>query len=69
MPGAFRYLGYEGSTDLRVAAYNYSVNPGEFVRNVDLATDLVDYIADKLGVSKQYGEFKSNVDKVLSKII
>ena len=69
VPGAFRYLGYKGNTDLRVAAYNYSVNPGEFVRNVDLATDLVDYIADKLGVSKQYGEFKSNVDKVLSKII
>lgn len=69
VPGVFRYLGYEGSTNLRVAAYTYSVNPSEFARNVNLASDLADYIFEKLGISGGYSEFKSKVSNVLDKIL
>ena len=69
VPGVLRYLGYEGTTNLRVAAYSYSVNPSEFARNADLASDLVDYIFEKLGLSQNFSNFKSSVDKVLSKIL
>ena len=40
MPGVLAYLGYDGSTTLKAAAYTFSINPSEFVRNVDLAEDL-----------------------------
>jgi len=69
VPGVMRYLGYEGSTTLRVAAYSYSVNPSEFVRNVDLAVDLIAYIMEKLGISKNYNEFLNKTNEVLSFIL
>lgn len=69
VPGVLKYLGYQGSTTVRAAAYSYSVNPSEFVRNVDLAADLTSYIMEKLGISGGYKEFLSKTDKVLSQII
>ncbi len=69
VPGVLRFLGYEGNTNLRVAAYTYSVNPSEFARNVNLASDLADYIFEKLGISGRYSEFKSKVGSVLDKIL
>lgn len=69
IPGVLRYLNYEGGTTIRVSAYSYSVNPSEFVRNVDLAVDLMAYIMEKLGLSKSYHEFLSETNKVLSVIL
>lgn len=69
VPGVLRYLGYEGSTNLRVAAYTYSVNPSEFARNVGLASDFLDYMAEKLGLSKNFNELKSKTNDVLGKIL
>lgn len=69
VPGVLRYLGYDGSTTIRSAAYSYSVNPSEFVRNVDVASDLISYIMEKCGLSKSYGEFLSKTDEVLSVIL
>lgn len=69
VPGVIRYLGYEGTTNLRVAAYTYSVNPSEFARNVNLATDLTDYVFEKLNMSGGYAKFKSTVSTVLDKIL
>lgn len=69
VPGVLKYLDYNDSMTLRVAAYNYSVNPSEFVRNVDLAVDLVSYIMDKLGLSKNYNEFLGKVNEVLDFIL
>ena len=68
MPGVLAYLGYDGSTTIRTVAYSYSLNPAAFVRNVDLASDLVNYIMEKLGYSNGYHEFLSNLDEVLSMI-
>ena len=67
MPGVLAYLGYDGSTTLKAAAYTFSINPSEFVRNVDLAEDLTKAIFDKLGLD--YGSFTSKTQSVLQKIL
>lgn len=67
MPGVMAYLGYEGSTTLRAASYTYSVNPGEFVRNVDLGADLLEFTLDKLGID--YSSFVSKTQEVLAKVL
>lgn len=69
MPKALEYLGFEGATAIRTAAYNYAVNPSEFARNVDLASDLVDFAFDKLGISGGFNDFKAKVNNVLDKIL
>lgn len=69
VPGVLGYLGYDGGMTIRTAAYSYSVNPSEFVRNVDLASDLMSYIMEKCGLSKSYDEFLSKTDEVLSFIL
>lgn len=69
MPGVLAYLGYDGTRTIRAAAYSYSVNPSEFVRNVDLASDLVSYIMEKCGLSQSYDRFLEETDKVLSVIL
>ena len=63
------FWGFEGSPAIRTAAYSYSVNPSEFVRNVDLATDLVDYIMEKLGLSESYDAFLEKTNEVLNYIL
>ena len=69
VPGVIKYLGYQGTTNLRVAAYSYSVNPSEFARNVDLAADMADYVIDKLGLSGKFEGLKDGINKVLDKIL
>lgn len=69
IPGVIQYLGYDSNATARVVAYSYSVNPGEFVRNVDLATDLTSYIMEKCGLSQSYEEFLNKTDEVLSFIL
>mgnify|MGYP005755605783 CR=1 FL=1 len=69
IPGVIQYLGYDSNANARVVAYSYSVNPGEFVRNVDLATDLTSYIMEKCGLSQSYEEFLNKTDEVLSFIL
>lgn len=67
MPGVIAYLGYDGSTTLKASAYTFSINPSEFVRNVDLAEDLTKKIFDALGLD--YGSFTSKTKSVLQKIL
>ncbi|MBS6194844.1 MAG: hypothetical protein KH828_04620 [Clostridiales bacterium] len=67
MPGVIAYLGYEGSTTLKAASYTYSLNPSEFVRNVDLGADLIKFVCDKLGVD--INGFMGKAQEVLGKIL
>lgn len=69
IPGVIRYLGYDDDAVIRLAAYSYSANPSEFVRNVDLASDLTSYIMEKCGLSQSYEEFLEKTDEVLSFIL
>lgn len=50
-PGAIRYLGLNQGLVIRSASYCHAVDPSGFVRNTDLAVDLVEFAADKLGIS------------------
>ncbi len=68
-PGVLKYLGYDKGTTIRVAAYNYSVNPSEFVRSVDLAADFVSYIMKKFGLADNYDKFWEKTNKVLDLIL
>ena len=69
VPGVLKYLGYHQGMTLRVAAYNYSVNPSEFVRSVDLAADFVSYIMKKFGLADNYDKFWEKTNKVLDLIL
>ena len=65
--GVIRYLGVDNFRGIHSVAYTYSVNPGTFVRNVDLAVDLTAYVLDKLGID--YSGFVSQTKEVLAKIL
>lgn len=69
IPGVLKYLKYEGGATIRVAAYRYSVNPSEFVRSVDLATDFISYIMKKFGFADSYNAFLEKTNKVLDMIL
>lgn len=69
MPGVIRYLGLPDGLTMYEAAYTYSINPSEFVRNVDLAVDLTSYIFEKLGLSDKYNGFLAKTSEVLGKIL
>lgn len=69
LPGVLEYLQYNGGTVIRTAAYTYSVNPSEFVRNVDLASDMVAYIFEKFDLSEQYHGVINKVNLVLDKVL
>lgn len=51
MPGVARFLGLEDTMVIRSASYSHAVNPADFIRNTDLAVDLVTFAAEKLGLS------------------
>lgn len=68
-PGVIRYLGLEDQLVISATSYTYSVNPTEFVRNVDLAFDMTAYIFEKLGISDQYNGLLNKIDTVLKAIL
>lgn len=67
MPGVIRYLGLEEELTLAESSHTCSVNPANFVRNVDLATDLASYVLEKLGIDM--GGFVERTKKVLDVIL
>lgn len=67
-PGAMRYLGLRDKMLIRSAAYSHAVNPADFVRNTDLAVDLVTFAADKLGVSGTLGNIISKAKTIINKV-
>ncbi|MBR5508468.1 MAG: hypothetical protein IKV59_00275 [Lachnospiraceae bacterium] len=69
MPGVIRYLGLSEQFTLRTAAYTYSVNPADFVRNVDLAVDLTSYVLEKLGWKDNVNGFFDKTKEILGKIL
>ncbi len=70
MPKVVRYLGVEGSEfAIETRATRKIVNPGEFVRNVDLAADLLDGLMEKFGVSENYHDFLNKTKNIMEKIL
>ena len=68
IPGVLRYLGYEKGSTIRAAAYSCSINPSEFVRNVDVACDLINYILKKFGLEENFNAFLDKTPEVLNYI-
>lgn len=68
-PGVLKYLDYYGEIGIRSSAYTYSLNPTGFVRNVNLASDCVSYIFEKLGMSDGFNGFVSKTKSVINKIL
>lgn len=68
-PGVMKYLGFDGEMGIKNAAYTYCGNPSGFVRNVNLSTDLVSYVLEKLGIKDQMDEFVGKAKSVIDKIL
>ncbi len=63
-PGILRYLGVQDSLTLYAGAYQPVLNTTDFVRNVDLAFDLGEFLMKKLGMENQMDEFTEKFSKV-----
>jgi len=66
-----RFLGYIGLPDswkMETGAYAFAGNPTEFVRNIDIAVDVVTFFLDRLGLSDRVDVFMEKLDSVMKKI-
>lgn len=68
-PGVLKFIDFAGEIGIKSTAYTYSVNPTSFVRNVNLATDCVAYIFEKMGMAEGFNKFVSESQKVIQKIL
>ena len=70
VPGIIRYLGVqENQYTLTSKAVKNIVNPGEFVRNVDLAVDATEYLLKKLGLDENVKTLVDKSQAVIQKIL
>lgn len=70
VPGVIRYLGItKQSYTLETVAIKRVINPAEFVRNVDLADDLVHYVLKKFGVEEHVNDLISKTQNIINKIL
>ena len=66
VPGVIRYLGIdETQYAIKTTATKSIVNSGEFVRNVDLAVDSVEYLLEKLGLGDNVKKIVEKAKKVI----
>lgn len=64
MPGILRFIGARDSITLYAGAYQPVINTTDFVRNVDLAFDMGDFLLEKLGLSGKAKEFTEKFNKI-----
>ena len=67
-PGVMRYLGMDDLTVMRTAAYSHAMNPADFIRNTDLAVDLVEFAAEKLGISDSLENIMAKAKTIINKV-
>ena len=63
-PGILRYLGVKDSLTLYAGAYQPVMNSTDFVRNIDLAWDMGNFLLEKLGLDGEADEFIKKFNKV-----
>lgn len=63
-PGILRYIGVKDTLTLYSAAYQPVMNTTDFVRNVDLAWDLTNFLLDKFGMKDKADKFAESFNKV-----
>lgn len=69
LPGVLRYLGIEEDLIVETKRTKDILNPGEFVRNVDLAVDLTDYLLEKIDPGGNITGFLSKTQEILQNIL
>lgn len=67
-PGIMKYIGFDEEVKFKSKGYQFVTEPVEFVRNTDLAFDLIDYLFEKLGISKNIGAFTDKWKKIKEKL-
>lgn len=67
-PGIMKYIGFSDELKFHSKAYQFATEPVDFVRNSDLAFDLVDYLFDRLGITSQIEAFTGKFDKIKEKL-
>lgn len=69
LPGVLRYLGLEENLKIECSRTKSILNPGEFVRNVDLAVDLTEYLLEKLGIDEGIEKFVNKTKQIMQAIL
>lgn len=67
-PGIMRYIGFDEEFKFHSVGYQFVSEPVEFVRNTDLAFDLIDYLFDRLGLSGKIDNFTKKWDTICEKL-
>lgn len=69
VPRVIQYLGISDEQYImQTTATKHIINSGEFVRNVDLAVDLTDYLLQKLGLDQNVNAFIDKAKAVIEKL-
>lgn len=68
LPGFLGLIGLPDSWKMETGAYAFAGDPTEFVRNIDIAVDLLDFLLDKLGLSDRVDIFLEKLDSIMKKI-
>lgn len=68
LPKLLGYLDLPETWTLKAVSYSYAANPTEFVRNIDIAVDVIDFFLDRLGLGKHVDTFLEKLNTVKKKI-
>ena len=69
MPNFLKYIGLGNNWSRSVTATSVVTDPAEFIRNLDMAQDVINYILDKLGLSGRIETLINNVSDFYNKYI
>lgn len=69
MPDFLKYIGLDDNWSRSVTATSVVTDPAEFIRNLDMAQDVINYILDKLGLSGRIETLINKVSDFYSKYI
>ena len=69
MPGVLKFLELDDRLEIKSTAYTYSGNPAGFVRNVNLAVDMLSYVFEKLGMEESFNGFKEKAGTIIEKVL
>lgn len=68
-PRMLSYVGVPMELKLGASVKQQSVNPTELVRNIDLATDLIEFLLERFGVKDQVDGFLKKAEDIKNKIL
>lgn len=69
MPGFLNYIGLDNEWKRSVAASAVVTDPAEFIRNIDMAQDAVNYVLDKLGLGDRIDAMFEKVSSFYNKYL